>query len=174
MLKITALLLSLLGFGFLAAAPAQAVCPVCTIAIGGGVLLSHYLGVDDLISGVWAGGLILSLGFWMGNSLKKTYVRGQKWLLAAFLWITTVIGLWQAHFIGNPTCQIHGHDKLLSGIVFGTVAFLLGYGLDQLLRKLNKSQPGKAFFPYQRIVLPLAFLIVTSLFALQLCRFGIK
>ncbi len=153
---------------------AHAVCPVCTLAIGGGVLLSHYLGVDDLISGVWAGGLVFSLGFWLATYLKKTYFKAQKWLLAAFLWITTVLGLKQAGFIGNPTCKIHGHDKLLSGIVFGTVAFLLGYGLDQLLRKLNKKEPGKALFPYQKVVCPLFFLGLATAFALQLCRFGIK
>ncbi|HUW24426.1 MAG TPA: hypothetical protein VMW04_02245 [Patescibacteria group bacterium] len=173
---LAALTFLILGFAFLAAAPIQAVCPVCTVAIGGGVLLSHYLGVDDLIIGIWAGGLTLSFGLWMATAkyLKRFDFRGFKWLLSAFLWITTVLSLKQTGFIGHPTCKIHGHDKLLSGIIFGSVAFLLGYGTDFLLRKLNKKEPGKALFPYQRVVAPLFFLIFATAFAFQLCRLGIK
>jgi hypothetical protein len=172
---ITALALLLFGFAFLAATPSFAVCPVCTVAIGGGVLLSHYLGVDDLIIGIWAGGLTLSFGLWLATAkyLKRFDFRGFKWFLTAFLWITTVLSLKQAGFIGHPTCQIYGHDKLLSGMIFGSVAFLLGYGVDFLLRRANKKEPGKVLFPYQRVVAPLFFLIVASIFALQLCRLGI-
>ncbi|HUV72533.1 MAG TPA: hypothetical protein VMW25_06020 [Clostridia bacterium] len=166
-------LVVLLSFLFFTAQPVLGVCPVCTVAIGGGVLLSHYLGVDDLIIGVWAAGLTLSLGFWLASYLKKVYFKGQDWVLTAFLWITTVLGLKETGFIGHPTCKIHGHDKLLSGIVFGTVAFLFGHGLDLLLRRFNQKEPGKAFFPYQRVVLPLSFLILATVFAVQLCRFGV-
>jgi hypothetical protein len=173
---LTALTFLTLGFAFLAATPTQAVCPVCTVAIGGGVLLSHYLGVDDLIIGVWAGGLTLSFGLWMATAkyLKRFDFRGLKWLLSAFLWITTVLSLKQAGFIGHPTCKIHGHDKLLSGMIFGTVAFFLGYSLDWILRKTNKNEPGKALFPYQKVVAPIAFLILATFFAWQLCRFGVR
>lgn len=154
--------------------PAGAVCPVCTVAIGGGLLLSHYLGVDDLISGVWVGGFILAFGLWMATYIKKTFFKGQEWLIIAFLWVTTVFGLKEAGLIGNPTCKIHGHDKLLSGIVFGTVAFILGYGLDLVLRRLNKKEPGKVLFPYQKVILPVVFLILATIFSAQLCSFGIK
>lgn len=151
-----------------------AVCPVCTFAVGGGVLLSHYLGVDDLVVGVWAGGLILSLGLWSAGFFKKRDFQYQPLVWTLALWIMTVFGLKEAGFIGNPTCKIHGHDKLLSGIVFGSVAFLMGFGLDYLLRKLNKKEKGKAFFSYQKVVLPLIFLILATIFSWQLCRFGIK
>lgn len=36
-------------------AKAQAVCPVCTVAVGTGVGLSRWLGVDDTITGLWLG-----------------------------------------------------------------------------------------------------------------------
>jgi hypothetical protein len=39
------------------------VCPVCTIAVAGGVGLCRYLGIDDLISGAWIGALLFSLFF---------------------------------------------------------------------------------------------------------------
>jgi len=173
-LQLAVFLLPVVYYFLFAAFPAQAVCPVCTVAVGGGILLSHYFGVDDLVIGVWAGGLIISLGLWTATFIKKNYFKGQSWFLTGFLWLTTVIGLKQAGFIGHPTCKIHGHDKLLSGMVFGSIAFLIGFGLDLGLRKINKKNPGKVFFPYQKVILPLGFLILATVFATQLCRFGIK
>jgi len=172
--KLAFVLVFLTTFYLLFATSVQAVCPVCTVAIGGGVLLSEYLGVDDLIIGVWVGGLLLSTGLWTATYIKREFAKGQKWLITAFLWITTVWGLKEAGFIGHPTCKIHGHDKLLSGIIFGTVAFFLGYGSDLLLRKMNKKNPGKAMFPYQKVVCPIIFLILATIFSLQLCWLGIK
>lgn len=136
--------------------------------------MSRYLGVDDLIIGVWVGGLLVSLGLWMATYVKKTFFKGQQWLAVVILWLTTYLGFKEAKLIGNPTCTIHGHDKLLSGMVFGTVAFMLGFGLDYLLRKLNKKNPGKAFFPYQKVAAPIFFLIIATIFAMQLCKLGIK
>jgi len=153
---------------------ANAVCPVCTVAVGGGVLLSRYLGVDDVIIGIWVGGLLVSLGLWTATYIKKKVLKYQEWLIVGFFWLTTYFGFKQAGFIGHPTCKIHGHDKLLSGIIFGTVAFFLGYGSDLLLRKMNKKNPGKAMFPYQKVVCPIIFLILATIFSLQLCWLGIK
>lgn len=150
--------------------PASAQCPVCIATIGGSVLLSRYLGIDDLIVGIWAGGFILSLGLWTATFIKKTFLKGQNWILTAILWITTVVGLKQAGFIGNPTCKIHNHDKLLTGIIAGTLVFLLAYGLDLVLRKLNKKNPGKAFFPYQRVVIPVLLLAVATLIGMRICN----
>src|SRR3989338_5982677 len=50
--------------GWLFGASAKAVCPVCAIAVGAGVGLSRYLGIDDTIAGLWIGGLSLSLSLW--------------------------------------------------------------------------------------------------------------
>ncbi len=157
-------------FFLLLAAPVSAQCPACLVTIGGSVLLSRYLGVDDLIIGIWAGGLILSLGLWTATFIKKTFIKGQNWILTTILWITTVLGLKQAGFIGNPTCKIHGHDKLLTGIIAGTLVFLLAYGIDFILRKLNKKNPGKALFPYQRVVLPVVLLLMATLIGAKICE----
>ncbi len=50
------LALSLATFLFLGANSAQAICPICTIAVGAGVGFSRYLGIDDTIAGLWIGG----------------------------------------------------------------------------------------------------------------------
>ena len=57
------------------AAPAAAVCPVCTVAVGAGLESARLLGVDDVITGIWAGGLTLSLFFWTAGWLKKHNVK---------------------------------------------------------------------------------------------------
>lgn len=170
MRKVIYFIFFLVTFLVIFSSSVKAVCPVCTVAIGGGVLLSRYLGVDDLVIGVWVGGLVLSFGLWMASYLKKTFFKGQKWFITTFLWIATVFSLKQVGFIGHPYCKIYGRDKLLSGIVLGTLAFLLGYGLDYFLRKLNKKEPGKALFSYQRVVCPLSFLILATILSLELCN----
>jgi len=173
-LKKIVFFLLLTSYFLLLARSTHAVCPVCTVAVGGGVLLSRYLGVDDLIIGVWIGGLLVSLGLWTATYIKKKFFRWQEWLAVIAFWLMTYFGFKQAGFIGHPTCKIHGHDKLLTGMVFGTIAFILGYGLDGLLRKLNRKEPDKALFPYQKVVVPIFFLILSTMFAWQLCRWGIK
>ena len=47
---------------FAGAGKALALCPVCAIAVGAGIGVSRWLGVDDTITGVWVGGLIVSFG----------------------------------------------------------------------------------------------------------------
>ena len=53
-----------LMLGVLGISAADAVCPVCTVAVGAGLEGMRLLGVDDVITGIWAGGLTLSLFFW--------------------------------------------------------------------------------------------------------------
>lgn len=166
---ITALIFFLLSF-FAFSMPARAVCPVCTLAVGGGVLLSRYLGVDDLIIGIWVGGLLISLGLWFSTFIKKTILKGQEWVVVAFLWLSTVIGFKEAGFIGNPLCRLFGFDKLLLGMIGGSVAFFLGYSADIISRKQNKKNPGKVFFPYQKVVLPVVFLVLFTLVGLKICN----
>ena len=50
---------------------AWAACPVCSVAVAGGVGFSRWLGIDDTISGIWLRGLIVSLSFWFLSWLDK-------------------------------------------------------------------------------------------------------
>lgn len=54
---------------------AYAICPICTIAVGAGVGLSRWLGVDDTISGIWIGGLAISSIWWTINWLNSKHIR---------------------------------------------------------------------------------------------------
>ena len=50
-------------------------------------------------------------------------------------------------------------DKVLVGLVLGTLVWLLGIGIDKLIRKYNN---GKVLFFYQKVIVPLFLLLATS------------
>ncbi|MDP3917891.1 MAG: hypothetical protein Q8Q30_01815, partial [Candidatus Woesebacteria bacterium] len=57
--------------GSLFTQPVKAVCPVCTVAVAGGLGLSRYFGIDDSIIGIWSGGLMVSLTLWTIDWLSR-------------------------------------------------------------------------------------------------------
>jgi hypothetical protein len=79
MKKINLIAASTIATFSLAALPAKAVCPVCIVAVGAGLGLSQYLGIDDTISGVWIGGLTAAVAAWTINWFnKKNWSFGSK------------------------------------------------------------------------------------------------
>jgi len=52
-------------------AKVYAVCPICTVAVGAGLGISRWLGIDDSVTGLWIGGLILSSGLWLADWIGK-------------------------------------------------------------------------------------------------------
>jgi hypothetical protein len=140
----------------------KAVCPVCTIAVAGGIELSRWFKVDDTISGVWIGGLIVSLSLWLIDWLKKKNIKFifDKILVFIAFYIIVVLPLYWMKFIGLPNCaKLWGYDKLIVGIVFGSIAFAIGFWLNNWLKKRNNN---KVYFPFQKVVLPILFLIIAS------------
>ena len=125
--------LTIIGAGALSllfALPAKAICPVCVVAVGAGLGLSEYLGIDDSIAGVWIGGLLVSMIAWNINWFnKKNWLFGNKDLrdiLLTIIYYTLVIWpLMTKNLIGNPFNKVWGVDKLLLGISVGSLVFLL-------------------------------------------------
>lgn len=158
--------------GLLAARLTLAVCPVCTIAIAGGLGLSRWLGVDDTVSGVWIGGLIVSSVIWFLNWLDKKQIRFKfRWfIIAVFSYLIVIIPLYWSKIIGHPYNKFLGIDKLIFGIIAGSLGFFLGDYLSNLLKIKNQ---GKAFFRFQKVVLPISFLIILSLILYILIKYDI-
>jgi hypothetical protein len=144
--------------------PAQvfAVCPLCTIAVAGGVGLARWLKIDDLISGLWIGGLILSLTLWLISFLKRKNLdfKGALFVYVILFYMLVYIPLYLTEVIGHEENQILGIDKLLVGGVLGGILFLLAVELDKKLREKNNN---KVFFSYQKVIIPLGVLILSSL-----------
>jgi len=155
--------------GLLIAGSVRAVCPVCTIAVSAGLGLCRWLGVDDMISGVWIGGLIISSSIWTLSWLKiKQKNFRLSWLIVpALFYITVLLPLWKLNIIGHPFNRFYGIDKLIFGIASGTIAFLVGVWLDSFLRKRNN---GNQFFKFQKVVVPVLLLIIFSLISYLICK----
>lgn len=146
---------------FLSTASAQAVCPVCTAAVLGGVGLSRYLGVDDLIIGLWVGGLTVSMILWTINYLNRKKIKffGRKILIFIIYYTSIIWPLEHYNFVGHPLNKLAGYDKLLLGIALGSIFFYAGVFYYQYLKKQNG---GKAHFPFEKIVVPVGPLIILS------------
>ena len=111
------------------AAPAKAVCPICTVAVIGGLGLTRYFGIDDTISGLWIGGITASLTFWTIDWLnRKKYwlFKGRNWLIALGYYLMVVVPLVWTDVVGHPLNKFWGVDKLLLGIIAGSVFLLAG------------------------------------------------
>jgi len=143
-------------------------CPVCTIAVGAGVGLCRYLGIDDLISGTWIGGLIVSLIFWTIDWLNKREIHFlfRKILVSVFFYFIVITPLYWLGIMGHPENKFWGIDKLLFGIISGSLAFILSVLFHNFLIKKNQ---GKVFFYFQKVVIPISFLVILSLIFYLVC-----
>ncbi len=148
--------------GLLVATTAKAVCPICTIAVIGGVGLSRWLGIDDSISGLWIGGLTVSMIMWTIDWMnRKNYrFKGRKIVITIGYYLLIVVPLFFTNIMGHPLNKIWGIDKLLLGIIVGSIFFFAGALLYPLAK--NKKT-GKPYFPYQKVVMPISPLIILSI-----------
>jgi len=140
---------------------ADAFCPVCTVAVGAGVGLSRWLKIDDLVTGLWIGALIVSMIGWTINYLDKKKIKfiGRKILITLGYYALIIIPLYYTNVIGHPYNKLWGMDKLVWGIIFGTIAFLIGYTIHKFMLKKHGN---KVYFPMQKVVIPVGFLAITS------------
>lgn len=142
-------------------AAAFAICPLCTVAVGAGIGFAQWLGVDDVITGLWIGGLTVSMIVWTLTWLHKKEIHffGEIFLIAALYYAVVVSPLCWKGIVGHALNKLWGVDKLLLGIAIGSFAFAagaLGYAY------LKNRNGGKANFPFQKVVMPIAPLIVLS------------
>jgi len=140
---------------------AYAVCPVCTVAVVAGLGLSRWLGVDDTVSGVWIGGIILSSSFWFASWLKKKNITFPYLTVisAAIIYAIVLLPFQFAKIIGHPFNTLWGVDKLILGTLIGSIVFLAAVFADRKVREIK----GKQLFNFQRVVFPVGALAIMSL-----------
>ena len=150
-------------FAIIAVAPgAMAVCPVCTVAVGAGLEGMRLLGVDDVITGIWAGALTLSLFMWTAGWLKKRGVTNiwMQIVLPFVVYYGLLAAVYALPGVTFGATTLWGMDRFLLGIIVGTVAFYLG---ARWYAKIKRDNGGHARFAFQKVVVPLSFLIVVSI-----------
>ena len=156
---------TLVGSGLLGIKQALAVCPVCTVAVSAGIGLSRWLGIDDAISGLWIGGLTVSIIFWNLDWFNKKNInfRGRDIITIIAYYLLIVAPLYFTGLIGNPLntlCACELLDKLLLGIIVGSFGFWSVSGWYIYLKEKNQ---GRAHFPFQKIIMPIGLLILLSI-----------
>lgn len=146
---------------------ADAVCPVCTIAIGAGLESMRILGVKDVLTGIWAGGLTVSLIGWTANYMRAHNVRNVLWYILNIL--VYVALLFSVYFFphGNPVVKwfencMWGIDQFLLGVLVGATTFIL---MELWYANIKRNHGGHAQFPFQKVVMPFAgLLLMTGIF----------
>jgi hypothetical protein len=138
-----------------------AVCPVCTVAVAGGVVILRELGIDDMISGMWVGALIVSSIIWLLdwlNRKKITFLFKKIIVIVSFYFIF----VWPLYYfkLFPPPGTILGIDRLLFGIGMGTLIFILAVLSDSYIKKNNEN---RALIKYQKVLIPIIYLIIASI-----------
>lgn len=138
---------------------AYAQCPVCIVTVGGGLLIAKKLGIDNLITAIWISGLNVAISFWFVSFVKKPKILQNPLLWTVLLFGSTYWYLSATNQMFHKNDTFMSIDKVLVGLIVGTVVWLLGIGVDKLIRKYNSN---KVLFPYQKVIVPLFLLIATS------------
>ena len=146
---------------------ANAFCPVCTVAVGAGLEGARVFGVSDVITGLWAGGLMLSLAAWTENYMRAHGITNRFLILLNYIVYYGILALIYVLPAGHPTLifnavKMWGVDQFLLGVIVGSIVFLLA---GKWYERIKANNGGHAWFPFQKVVWPLgAMLIVTLIF----------
>ncbi|KKP31942.1 MAG: hypothetical protein A2360_03410 [Candidatus Staskawiczbacteria bacterium RIFOXYB1_FULL_32_11] len=141
---------------------AKAVCPVCVVAVGGGLYFTRKFGLDDMVTSLWIGGILVALVLWTIDWMRKKGWRFKFDDLTIWLayYVLTLVPLSYYNIIGSINNKFWGVDKILFGTFLGTFIFLGAVWLNGYLKNKNN---GKGYFPYQKVVVPFSILALSSL-----------
>jgi len=145
------------------------VCPICTIAVAGGVGIFRTWGIDDIVTGIWIGALVVSSIAWMIDYLnrKNIHFLFRKILVIVSFYLLFIWPLYKWNIMGLPGNIIFGMDRVLLGVIIGTIVFILAMLSDSYLRKINEN---KIVIKYQKVIIPLSYLIIISIMVHLLIR----
>ena len=160
----------------LIATPVSAACPVCIVGVSGGLIIAEWLGIDDLLVAIWIMGLMCAVSFWFATWLENFFVKKEikvpRFLSNAYFWSILMFLITVAYFIGTDKLGwnlLWGIDRLIIGSLLGTLAFFTSQILEKYLRNKNN---GKAYFPYQKAILPFASLVLATIIGVVLLYIG--
>jgi hypothetical protein len=140
----------------------SALCPICTVFVGGGLFISEKLGIDDFVAALWMGGLTVSMTLWTIDWLIR-----KQWNFAFFRSITwfsyilvLVLSLEFIKAFGKGF--LFGVDKIILGNIIGAILFFIAALWYQAIKKNNNNKP---WFPFQKVVWPVGALAIATAIA---------
>lgn len=133
-------------------------CPICVI--GTGILMEFFrwLGVDDIIVGLWLGGFTLSSVLMINKYLSKKLKLSLPLILVGF-YASTIVLLWLGGLFSVRN-EIFGVNKTIFGMAAGSLLLLSSLPLDKFLRKING---GRIFISHQKVFTAIGLLLFFSL-----------
>ena len=147
--------------------PVYAQCPVCVVTVGGGLFIAKQLGIDDLLVSIWLSSLNTAMAFWFGSFMKNKLLKnGFGWTVA--LYFLTIGTLLITKQIGHKYNTFLGVDKIFIGMTIGLFVSLGAIIIDKIIRLKNK---GKVLFYYQKVIIPVVSLLVTTIFFMFVMKF---
>ena len=148
---------------FIKSALANPACAVCTIAVGASLEIARKLGVDDSVVGVWAGAFLVLLGYWTIKWFDK-----KKWYFKGRDFIVLVLSVAMIGFMYINKLEYHAEvigflylDPFLFSTIAGAVVLVLSSNFYQWMKKKNG---GHAHFPFEKVFVPVASLILLSVY----------
>ena len=157
---IIALILFLATTGKAFANPA---CPICTVAVGASLEIARRLGVDDAVVGVWAGALLVMVGFWTIRWFEKKNWNfwGRDFLLIT-LSVAMIGFMYISELVYNPQpILVFYLDAFLFSTLVG--AFVMYYS-SEFYQWMKAKNGGHAHFPFEKVVVPVVALLLVSLY----------
>lgn len=147
------------SFLTLFAKPVYAQCPICVVTVGGGLFLAKKFGLDDLLASLWISGLNTAVAFWFADMFKKRKVLNSGMVWSLVFMAFTFAYLVFSKQMGGKYNTFWGINRVVLGILIGYVVWLFAIAIDRLIRIKNH---GKVLFYYQKVIIPLVLLSLTS------------
>ena len=142
---------------------ANPACAVCTVAVGASLEIARSYGVDDTIVGVWAGAMLVILGYW---ALKWFDKKGWFFKGRDFIVLTSSVAMIGFMYISELvyTPQIIG-IFYIDGFLFSTIigALVMVYS-SEFYQWMKKRNGGHAHFPFEKVVVPVVALCLASVY----------
>ena len=106
----------------------KAHCPLCTAAVGSGLVVARSMGIDDSVVGIWVGAFIISTALWLNKFLVKRFreIPFQKVIITVVFFLITVVPLYFSNLITFQYTLL-GIDRLLFGTVLGCIITLASF-----------------------------------------------
>ena len=143
---------------------ANPACAVCTVAVGASLEIARSLGVDDAVIGVWAGGFLALLGYWLILWFDK---KGWQFWGRDFLLMAVSVGsigfMYMGDIVYSP--RVLGYIFYMDPLLFSTIlgALVLIYS-SMFYQWMKAKNGGHAHFPFEKVVVPVVSLGLVSLY----------
>ena len=140
---------------------ANPACAVCTVAVAAGLEIARKLGVDDGVIAVWAGALLVLIGYWTILWFDK---KGWNFMFRNALLMLLSFSMIFAVYIKDLTYTpkpilIFYLDPFLFCAILGGLILIYSSVFYQWMKKKNG---GHAHFPFEKVVLPVVALALAG------------